>query len=341
MTSKNLFSLKHMKHSVASAALLSMLMLSSFSTEAVTLKVSLVRPQDSVVDQDVKRFAAEVNKDTDSQVKMHIFAANALGDYTLVQQRVSMGTVDMAVQPASPSTDRRMQIGLLPYLATNWKTAQQIFGQGSPLRKAMSSLYAQQGITVLAAYPVYFGGISLNRGTKDPSDPSSNKGIKLRVPPIKSFQLLANTLGYIGAPIPFSEAFTAVETGVVDGVIGSGAEGYYDSFRDVTKTYIPLNTHFEIWYLIINTEMFNHLSKTDQTALKTAAMQFESRRWAHAKQDQAIYENKLAENGAKIVRVNPQKLKHIAERVRRDVWPEILKDIGEKWGKSILVQSFH
>ncbi|MEI8598191.1 hypothetical protein P4S64_13260 [Vibrio sp. M60_M31a] len=46
-----------------------------------------------------------------------------------------------------------------------------------------------------------------------------------------------------------------MQTGVVDGVIGSGAEGYYASFRDVTKTYIPLNTHFELWYLLINSEL--------------------------------------------------------------------------------------
>ena len=52
------------------------------------------------------------------------------------------------------------------------------------------------------------------------------------MPGIKSFQLI----------------------GVVDGVIGSGAEGYYASFRDVTKTYIPANTHFEVWYMIISNE---------------------------------------------------------------------------------------
>ncbi|MEI8634008.1 hypothetical protein P4S72_21830 [Vibrio sp. PP-XX7] len=77
--------------------------------------------------------------------------------------------------------------------------------------------------------------------------------------------MLADNLGYIGSPLPFSEAFTAVQTGVVDGVIGSGAEGYYASFRDVTKTYIPLNTHFEFWYLMINSERLRRSIK-DRTA---------------------------------------------------------------------------
>ncbi len=88
------------------------------------------------------------------------------------------------------------------------------------------------------------------------------------MPGIKSFQLTGEALGYIPSPIPFSEAFTAVQTGVVDGVIGSGAEGYYASFRDVTKTYIPANTHFEVWYMIISNESLAELSDEDQAALK-------------------------------------------------------------------------
>ncbi|CAM3908773.1 2,3-diketo-L-gulonate-binding periplasmic protein YiaO precursor [Vibrio aerogenes CECT 7868] len=308
---------------------------------AETLRISHVRPQGTVVDKDIRQFGDALKKATNGDLKLRVYAANALGDYTLVQERIAVGAIDMAVQPASTATDRRMQIGLLPYLATNWNQAHQVFGTDTPLREAIASLYARQGITLLAAYPVYFGGISLNRAAKNPGDLTGSKGIKLRVPPIKSFQLLADNLGYIGSPIPFSEAFTAVETGVVDGVIGSGAEGYYASFRDVTKTYIPLNTHFEIWYLIINSERFDDLSKADQQALKTAAADFENRRWQYAEDDQAANEKKLADNGTRIEPVSEQQLSKIAQHVRQTVWPEILNDIGQKWGQPILDKTFH
>ncbi len=107
-------------------------------------------------------------------------------------------------------------------------------------------------------------------------------GIKVRVPGVKAFQLLGEALGYIPSPIPFSEAFTAVQTGVVDGVIGSGAEGYYVSFRDVTTTYVPANTHFEVWYMIISNESLAALSDEDQATLKEEAASFEATRWTVA-----------------------------------------------------------
>lgn len=310
--------------------------LSTFPAHATTLKISHVRPQGTIVDNDINQLSNDLKASTDGDLKLRVYAANALGDYTLVQERISIGAIDMALQPASTSTDRRMQIGLLPFLANDWQEAQNIYGANAPVREAMEELFAKQDITLLAAYPVYFGGISLNRNAVDAGDPDVTKGIKLRVPPIKSFQLLADNVGYIGSPLPFSEAFTAVQTGVVDGVIGSGAEGYYASFRDVTKTYIPLNTHFEIWYLMINSERLEDLDEAERTALKTAAAQFENRRWGAAQLDQKANEQKLVEAGATIIEMTPSQLSKTANKVRATVWPQIIDDIGSDWSQPIL-----
>ncbi|MEZ5620579.1 MAG: hypothetical protein R3E78_05000 [Burkholderiaceae bacterium] len=56
--------------------------------------------------------------------------ANALGDYTVgVQERVSVGAIDMALQPAATAADRRMQLGVFPYLANDWAGARRVFGK--------------------------------------------------------------------------------------------------------------------------------------------------------------------------------------------------------------------
>ena len=211
-----------------------------------------------------------------------------------------------------------------------------IYGPGGAIYDAMKELYAKQDITMLAAYPVYFGGVALNTEAVDPGNPTSAKGIKVRVPGIKSFQLTADALGYISSPIPFSEAFTAVQTGVVDGVVGSGAEGYYASFRDVTTTYVPVNTHFEVWYMIINSGTLAELSDADRAALEQGAVAFEAKRWETAEADQGAFEQKLADNGATIVSLSDAELAATAEHVRAQVWPQVLEDVGADWGQAIL-----
>ncbi|SDQ24227.1 TRAP transporter substrate-binding protein DctP [Pseudovibrio sp. Tun.PSC04-5.I4] len=304
--------------------------------QAKTLKISHIRPQGATVDLEVKDLSKQLEALTEGNLKLKIFAASALGDYTTVQERISVGAIDMAVQPAATAVERKMQISAFPYVAENWAQAQKIYGPGGAIHDAMKGLYAKQDITMLAAYPVYFGGIALNREAVSPGDPNVSKGIKVRVPGIKSFQLTADALGYISSPIPFSEAFTSVQTGVVDGVVGSGAEGYYASFRDVAKTYIPVNTHFEVWYLIINSESLADLDDSSRAALIEAAKEFEAKRWSKAESDQGAFEQKLAGYGATIVPLSDDELAAAAKKVRTEVWPQILSDIGAEWGQSIL-----
>ena len=324
------------RHLFATAAAVALL--AAGTVEAVELKLSHVRPQDATIDVEVRAFADAVAEATDGDVTIRVFPASALGDYTTVQERISVGAVDMAVQPAATGAERRMQISSFPYLAENWDQARAIYGPGGVVREEMAELYAGQDITMLAAYPVYFGGISLNTEPVAPGDPNADKGIKVRVPGIKSFQLLGDALGYISAPIPFSDAFTAVQTGVVDGVIGSGAEGYYASFRDVTRYYIPANTHFEVWYLIVNTGALEGLDDDDRAAFVAAAEDFEATRWEVAEADQAANEQKLADVGAEIVELGDDELAAMAAKIRAEVWPVVIEDVGAEWGQGILDQ---
>ncbi len=323
------------KTTISAAIMIGALGVSSYAG-ATSLKISHIRPQGATIDVELKDFAKIVDAATGGDVKIKIFAASALGDYTTVQERISIGAIDMAVQPAATAASRRMQISAFPYVAENWEQARKIYGPSGAIHGVMKDLYAKQDITMLAAYPVYFGGVALNTDAVSPGNPDVAKGIKVRVPGIKSFQLTSDALGYISSPIPFSEAFTAVQTGVVDGVIGSGAEGYYASFRDVTKTYIPINTHFEVWYMIINSASLAKLDIEDQAVLQKAALEFEATRWDKAQSDQAAYEQKLADHGATIVKLSKAELAASAKKIREVVWPQILEDIGVEWGQEIL-----
>ncbi|MCP4119536.1 MAG: C4-dicarboxylate ABC transporter [Desulfobacteraceae bacterium] len=316
--------------------LIGCLALLTSSVHARTWKISHVRPQGTAIDNDLRWFTGAIKEKTGKKIRTKVYPASALGDYTVVQERVSLGAVAMACQPPSSAADKRFQLPYFPYMVKDWDQAKKNYSTGAPLRNTVAELYAEQGIQLLAAWPVYFGGISLNTEPVSQGDPDAAKGIKLRVPPMKTFQLLADTTGYLGTPIPFSDAFTAVQTGVVDGVIGSGAEGYYSSFRDVTKFYIPANTHFEVWYFIMNKEMYDELSPGLKEKLNQVAAEFEQRRWDSAEADQKANEQRLADFGAKIVALSDDEISAISKKIQTKVWPVVLKDVGKEWGQKVL-----
>jgi len=75
--------------------------------------------------------------------------------------------------------------------------------------------------------------------TKEPRAleiPTFPRTSKIRVPPIKSFEVTAQALGFLATPIPWADTFTAMQSGIVNGAIGGGAEGYFANFGTSRST---------------------------------------------------------------------------------------------------------
>ncbi len=123
-----------MKRSLFVSALFAASLSLTGLAQALELKISHVRPQGATIDNDLKDYAAAVEKASNGDVKLKIFAASALGNYTTVQEKISVGAVDMACQPAAAGADRRMQISYFPYLAKDYTHAQSLYGKGGSIQ---------------------------------------------------------------------------------------------------------------------------------------------------------------------------------------------------------------
>lgn len=302
---------------------------SSSGEKERTLKIGHIRPDGTGTDKDVKWFAEKIAERTDSKVNFDVYPASQLGDYSVVQERVSMGDVEMQLAPVGPSLNKNMGITYLPYLVTNWEDALKYYGPDSEIAKVVDEMLQEQNIKLLATYPKYFGGIALKEKPDNPAD-LSKKNIKIRVPGTKVFELTAKELGYTATPLPFAEAFTAMQTGIVDGVIGSGAEGYYANFRDLTNYYLPLNDHFEMWYLYINNDTWEKLSAEEQEIFQTTAKELAKKRFASAEEETAEFEQKLRDSGIKVIEYTDEELENFAKQIRANVWPELEKEFGKE-----------
>lgn len=297
-------------------------------------KLGHPRPAGSPDDVALKTFADAVAKGTNNRIRIELYPASQLGNYTVVQERVGIGDVEMQLAPFGTNVTKGLGIITIPYLVETWEELPVVFAMDGKLMTAVSKMAEKEGLKILALYPKYFGGIALSKMPKDPKGTGA-KGLKVRVPGIKSFEKLAESLGYLATPIAFSEAFTAWQTGIVDGVIGSGAEGYWSSFRDLTKVYLPVNTHLEMWFLYINADIYKKLSAADRKVLDDAAAELQKARFALAPQETKSYEDMLAKNGTQVVSFSAAELKAIADKVKAEVWPVLRKDFGAELFDSI------
>lgn len=295
-----------------------------------TWKLGHVRPTETSTDEDAIRFKEAISEASDGQITVEIYPSSQLGDYSVVQERIGMGDIEMQLAPAGTSVDKALGIASIPYLTGSWDEAEEVYSMDSKLMQAVAERFDEQGIKLLAPYPKYFGGIVLATEPVSPGDPNVDKGIKIRVPGIKSFEENAKSLGYIATPIAFSEAFTSIQTGIVDGAIGSGAEGYYSSFRDVIDYYLPIKSHFEMWFLYMSKDVWEDLSEEEKVLVEGAASELAAGRWERAEVEELDYLKLLDESGVEVVEITDAQVSEMAAKARTEVWPKIKGDYGEE-----------
>jgi TRAP-type C4-dicarboxylate transport system substrate-binding protein len=301
-------------------------------------KIQHIRPTGTAIDKDVNWLVDQLKERSDGRISIDIYPAAQLGDYTVVQERVGLGDVQMQLACLGTAMDKGLMIQSLPYIVSTWEEAKELYSTGSPLMNVVDELLNKQNLKLISGWPCYFGGICLTEEPPSPGDANVPKKIKIRVPPQKSFELNAEALGYIATPIAWSEAFTSLQTGIVDGAIGSGAEGYYANFRDLAKYFLALNDHFEMWYFYMNLDLWNSLSKEDQQLIQEVASELETKRFAVAEEQEQANMQRLRDYGIEVITFTDEELAGFAKKVKEEVWPKIRDDIGPEVMDEVLGQ---
>ncbi len=291
-------------------------------------KIGHVRPSGSAVDKDIQAFVQQIKAETQGAIRIDIYPGSKLGDYSVVQERVSFGEVQMFVGPFGTAIDKRLALGFTPFLVSTWDEAKTVYAQGSALFNQMAEFLEAQNIKLIGGWPVYFGGIALTKKPVQPGNPDIAKKMIIRVPPIRCFERTARVLGYTPYPITWTYAKMGLKTGMVEGILGGGAEGYF-GLKGVIKYYLPIRDHFEYWFVYMNLDLWNSLSEKTKTLFSNLSREMETKRYAVAEAEERDSIDKLAKIGVEIINIDEKEHALMKEKVRKTVWPEMREEIGE------------
>ena len=301
------------------------------SAKTYNWKLAHHRSPEAQVHKDLLEFSEKVKQGTDGKVNISIMAGGQLGSWTVAQERVAMGNFEMTIAPMATAVDKRMECALLPAAVLDWETASKKFVAGSPFLELISTWALEQNLQILAPYPFYLGGIGFTREIETPENPALNRGFKVRIPEMVSFRLMVQGLGYIPTPIAMTDTFPALQTGVVDGISGGGAEVYYTGgLADVLKAYLPANTHFEVWFMLVNPKKFASLPKEYQDVIRKESIALQNKRLKEGPNEEQKWEKALSDKGVKVYNLTPEQLAAYQKIMRDSSWEAIRKVVGAK-----------
>ena len=296
----------------------------------VVLKLGHMKAEGSSTDLDIKDFCAKVTEESGGTIEFEVYPSSTLGDYSTMVERMGIGDVDMMMGSITGNLDKRMSVWNTPYLARNWDEAREIFKQDGIIVTRMKEMAEENDFRILGLYPMYFSGIGLSKAPTGDITKLEKQNIKIRIPNAAAWEAMGTAFGFMTTPLNYSDIFTSMQTGVVDGTIGVGAEGLYSDFRDLIKYYLPVNAHVEAQWLCVGQPTWDKLSENQREILAKNVEEFEASRWETAEAAQAEYEQKLADLGVEVSTFTPEDYALFAKTMREQTWDIAHEEYGDE-----------
>ena len=260
-----------------SAALLALLTAcgggsSSSGSGDVSLRLSCACSERDAQGISLKKMADEVKSKSGGKITIKLFLNSSLYDQKGEQSALLSGTLDMANTAPAFLTDRDPAISILtvPYLVKTPEQMQKL-SDGPIGKKLFAGVEEKAGAHILTTW--YLGTRTLDlRDVGKINTPADMASVKLRVPDAQSWIDLGKSLGAKPTPTSFSELYTALQTGTVDGQDNPLGTDKIQNYQEVTKQIVLTNHLVDIVMPAVSKNAWAKLSADDQKVLTDAAV---------------------------------------------------------------------
>jgi tripartite ATP-independent transporter DctP family solute receptor len=284
------------------------------------IKLGHVGEPGSLFQKSADEFAKRANAKLAGKAKVVVYGSSQLGGDKEMIQKLKLGTLDMAI----PSTVMSSEVDLfgifeMPYIVKDRDHMKRI--EKEIFWSQLEPAAEKKGLRILA---VWENGVRHITNSKRPIKvPADLQGIKLRVPEGKWRVKMFAAYGANPSPMKFSEVFTALQTGVMDGEENPLTQIYSAKFQEVQK-YLSLSGHvYTPAYLTVGMKRYDALPADvrkilDDTAKETQAYVYE----VAAKDDEDLL-GKLKAAGMQV------------NDVDKDAFVAASKSIYDEFGKEV------
>jgi tripartite ATP-independent transporter DctP family solute receptor len=277
----------------------------------IEVKFGHVGEPGSLFAASAEEFARRADAKLGGKAKVIVYGSSQLGGDKELLQKLKLGTVDMAL-PSTVMSSEADLFGVfeMPYLVKDREHMKRIEPEAE-----------KKGLKVIAVWENGYRHITNNK--RPINTPDDLKGIKLRVPEGKWRVKMFQTYGANPSPMKFSEVFTALQTGVMDGQENPFTQIYSAKFQEVQK-YLSLTGHvYTPAYVTVGAKKWAALPADVRKILEDTAKETQAFVYERAAKDD---EDLLAKIKAAGVQVNtPNKDAFIA--ASKPVYEEFAREV--------------
>jgi C4-dicarboxylate-binding protein DctP len=283
-----------MSFAIAAAALALFATEGAQAQQPIVLKFSHVVTDDTPKGKGALKFKELAEAKTKGRVKVEIYPNSQLYKDREELEALQLGAVQMlapSVSKFGPLGVRKFEVFDLPYMFADEASLEKVVE--GPVGTGMFKLLEPKGISGLAYWFNGFKEFTANRPLKKLDD---FKGMKIRIQSSKVLEGEIKALGAIPQVMAFSEVYTALQQGVVDGEENTPSNKYTQKMHEVQK-HMTMSDHGVVMYaVVVNKKFWDGLPPDIRKSLNEAMAESTKYVWQIAKQenDDAVTKIKAA-----------------------------------------------
>lgn len=276
-----------------------------------------------------KKFAELVSEASDGNVEIVVFPNDQLagGNATKGIEMIADGSVDLAAYASSVMSvlDERLLVGTIPWSYSNYEEAKEAIDNGGG--DYYAKLLAEHDITYLGSF--HNGFRQLTNSKHAVETPEDVKGLKIRVPGGEVYMGVFNAFGADPISMSWSEVFTAIQQGTIDGQ-ENGV-----SITDTSKMY-EVQDYLTLWNYTYENDLFvanstiwnEYLEPETRELLQEKAL--EACEWGrdYLESEEEKIIQKFEEHDIEVTRLTEEQLEPFKETVS-----ELRNYLMEKYGE--------
>ncbi len=258
---------------LAACAVAALLLASPLSAAELVLKFGHVGKPGSLFDLTVSEFAKRANANLGDRAEVQVFGSSQLGKDKELLQKLKLNQVTFSL-PSSVMSSVADHFGIfeMPYIIKDRVHMNLV--ETALFDSVLQPAAQSKGYRILALWENGFRNITNNK--RPVNVPSDLEGVKLRTPKGAWRVKMFKSYGANPTPMAFSEVFTALQTGVIDGQENPYAQIASAKFQEVQK-YLSITGHvYTPAYVLVSEEHFSALPEDVQEILVGTAREMQS-----------------------------------------------------------------
>lgn len=242
-------------------------------TAQTVVKYSVTFPATGTQADGATRLGELIKECSEGRMTMEFYPSSQLGDKIPSMEGLRTGTIEMTECAATDLSNYSTvwSVLSLPYL---WRDAEQAIGTltDPEIRAVLEADAEQQGFVIISWCNL--GSRSVLNTKRPIEKPADMKGLRIRVMEDAILAGTINAMGGSATPMAWSEVYTALQQGTIEGLENSAPVILANGMEEVAK-YYSLTEQFIIPDpTFVSKVWFDKLSAEDQAAIKEAGEKF-------------------------------------------------------------------